>query len=296
MRLSDVWTLLISIGALILISTLLMRILLRYTSQAALIRMVDEHERSEKMVSVGRGLRLGWSRVAGKLFLIDVLLSLATILVIGLLFALGISPFFLFGLESIMPSLASVIGISLLGMGGLSLFLILVFIVAAVISITRPVMHQACAVDGLGVRASIRQGFRLLRTRFAGVIITWLVWLAVRLVWTFALIPVIIFLSPVLLLSMLAGIAVGAVPALLAAGIASLFVSPIFAWMIGAVFGLPLFLVVTFAPITFLSGLVEVFKSSFWTLSYREFRPLESTISQPAERPELARLDTALAN
>jgi hypothetical protein len=294
-RLSDIGALLISIGAVILISILVAN-LVRYSSRAALIRMVDEGERTGEQVGVRRGLRLGWSRVAAKLFLIDVLLGLATILVIGLLFALGISPFFLFGLESITPGLASVIGISLLGMGGLSLFLILIFIAAAVISITRPVMHQACAVDGLGVGASIRQGFRLLRTRFAGVIITWLVWLAVRLVWTFALIPVIILLSPVLLLSMLAGIAVGAVPALLAAGIASLFVSPIFTWMIGVVFGLPLFLVVTFAPITFLSGLVEVFKSSFWTLSYREFRPLESTISQPAEGPELARLDTALAH
>ena len=294
-RLIDIGALLISIGAVILISILVAN-LVRYSSRAALIRMVDEGERTGEQVGVRRGLRLGWSRVAAKLFLIDVLLGLATILVIGMLFALGISPFFLFGLESITPGLASVIGISLLGMGGLSLFLILIFIAAAVISITRPVMHQACAVDGLGVGASIRQGFRLLRTSFAGVIITWLVWLAVRLVWTFALIPVIILLSPVLLLSMLAGIAVGAVPALLAAGIASLFVSPIFAWMIGAVFGLPLFLVVTFAPITFLSGLVEVFKSSFWTLSYREFRPLESTISQPAEGPELARLDTALAH
>jgi hypothetical protein len=294
-RLSDIGALLISIGAVILISILVAN-LVRYSSRAALIRMVDEGERTGEQVGVRRGLRLGWSRVAAKLFLIDVLLGLATILVIGMLFALGISPFFLFGLESITPGLASVIGISLLGMGGLSLFLILIFIAAAVISITRPVMHQACAVDGLGVGASIRQGFRLLRTSFAGVIITWLVWLAVRLVWTFALIPVIILLSPVLLLSMLAGIAVGAVPALLAAGIASLFVSPIFTWMIGVVFGLPLFLVVTFAPITFLSGLVEVFKSSFWTLSYREFRPLESTISQPAEGPELARLDTALAH
>jgi hypothetical protein len=294
-RLSDIWALLISVGVVILISILVSN-LVRYSSRAALIRMVDEGERTGEQVGVRRGLRLGWSRVAGKLFLIDLLLSLVTILVIGLLFALGISPFFLFGLESLTPSVASVIGISLLGMGGLSLFLILIFIAAAVISITRPVMHQACAVDGIGVGASILQGFRLLRTRFAAVIITWLVWLAVRLVWIFALIPVIILLSPVLLLSMLAGIAVGAVPGLLAAGIASLFVSPIFAWLIGAVFGFPLFLVVTFAPINFLSGIVEVFKSSFWTLSYREFRPLESTISQPAEGPELARLDTALAH
>jgi len=83
---------------------------------------------------------------------------------------------------------------------------------------------------------------------------------------------------------------------LLAAGIASLFVSTIFAWLIGAVIGLPLFILVTFAPITFLSGLVEAFKSSFWTLSYREFRPLVSAAAQPAGEPGLSRLDAALAH
>jgi len=294
-RLSDIWALLITIGVVILISALL-RILLRYTSQAALIRMVDEHERSQRMLNLRGGLRLGWSRVAGKLFLIDLCLTLALFLVFSPLFALATSPLFLLGLESVAESVASVIGISLFALVGLSLFVFLAFIAAAILSITRPVMHQACAVDGLSVGASIRQAFHLLRTRFGGVMVTWLVWITVRLVWAFALIPVIITLSPALLLSMMVGIAIGAVPTLLAAGIASQFVSPLFAWLIGTVFGLPLFLVVTFAPITFLSGLVEAFKSSFWTLSYREFRPLESTVAQPAEGPELARLDTALAH
>jgi hypothetical protein len=64
------------------------------------------------------------------------------------------------------------------------------------------------------------------------------------------------------------------VPFLLSAWIASLFVSTLFAWVIAALVVLPVFLLVTFAPLTFLSGLVETFKSSFWTLSYREFRPL----------------------
>jgi len=240
-------------------------------------------------------LRLGWSRVAGKLFLIDLCLALVGFLAFGMLFALATSPLFLLGLESVAESVTSVIGISLFALVGLSLFVFLVFIAAAILSITRPVMHQACAVDGLSVGASIRQAFHLLRTRFGGVMVTWLVWFAVRLVWAFALIPVVILLSPVLLLSMLVGIAVGAVPALLAAGIASQFVSAIFAWLIGVVVGLPLFLVVTFAPINFLSGLVEVFKSSFWTLSYREFRPVVSSASQPAGEPGLTRLDAALA-
>jgi len=283
--LSDVWALLISIGVLVLISALL-AILFRSTSQAALIRMVDENERNGKMVSVRRGLRLGWSRVAGKLFLIDLVIALPLILAFSLLFFLATSPLFLLGVGSGAESLVKVLGISLLTLAGLILFTILAIATAFILSITRPVMRQACAVDGLGVGASIRQGFSLLKIRFDKVFITWLVWLAIRFAWAILIIPAILILSPLLLFTMLAGIVIGAIPALLAAGIASLFVSPIFAWIIGAIFGLPLFALVTFSPIIFLNGLVQVFMSSFWTLSYREFRPLPSAVSQPVNKPE----------
>ena len=292
--LSDVWALLISIGVLVLISALL-AILLRYTSLAALIRMVNENERSGKMVSVRRGLRLGWSRVAGKLFLIDLAITLPLILVFGLLFFLATSPLFLLGVESLGESWVTVLGISLLTLAGLILFTILAIATAFILSITRPVMRQACAVDGLGVGASIRQGFSLLKIRFDKVFITWLVWLAIRFAWAILIIPAILILSPLLLFTMLAGIVIGAIPALLAAGIASLFVSPIFAWIIGAIFGLPLFALVTFSPIIFLNGLVQVFMSSFWTLSYREFRPLARTALQPANKPEPVGLKAATA-
>jgi hypothetical protein len=293
-KLNDVWALLISIGVVVLFSALLTT-LFRYTSQAALIRMVDENERTEKMASVGRGLRLGLSRVAWKLFLIDLCITLAAILVFSLLFILAVSPFFLFGLKGVSESVVSVIGILLLALAGLSLFTFLAIAVAVLLSITRPVMVQACAVDGLGVWASIGQGFRLLKTRFSRVIVTWLVWLGVRIVWTLGSLLALIFLSPVILLTMLAGVLVGGLLTVLTAGIASLFVSPIFAWIIGAVFGLPLFIIVTFSPITFLSGLVEVFKSSFWTLSYREFRPQTSNAVQPVEKKEAVMLSAALA-
>jgi hypothetical protein len=282
-NLSDVWALLISIAVLLSIS-ILMGTLFRYTAEAALIRMVDENERSGEMVSLGRGLRLGWSRVAGKLFLIDVLIALAAILVFGLLLFLAVAPLFLLGLESTPESLWSVLGISLLTMAGLSLFSILAIAAAVFLSITRPVMRRACAVDGLGLGASIRQGFSLLKICFGRVIITWLVWLAIRLAWTIAIIPALILLSPLMLLTLVAGILTGAVPALLAAGIASLYVNTVFAGIIGAIFGLPLFVLVTLSPIIFLSGLVEVFKSSFWTLSYREFRPLASVAPQPVNQ------------
>ena len=156
-------------------------------------------------------------------------------------------------------------------------------------------MRQACAVDGLGVGASIRQGFSLLKIRFDKVFITWLVWLAIRFAWAILIIPAILILSPLLLFTMLAGIVIGAIPALLAAGVASLFVNTVFAWIIGAIFGLPLFALVTFSPIIFLNGLVQVFMSSFWTLSYREFRPLARTALQPANKPEPIGLKAATA-
>jgi hypothetical protein len=290
---SDIWALLIAIGILVLIGTLITT-LLRYTSRAALIRMVDENERYGKMVSVGQGLRLGWSRVAGKLFLIDLTITLPVILVFTLLFCLAISPLFLFGLKGISESLASVIGISTLVLADLGLFFVLILAARGILSITQPVMHRACAVDGLGVMASIHQGFSLLKTRFSRVFITWLTWLAVKVAWTFGVIPVFILLSPVILLSMVAGIVIAAIPTMLVAGIANQFVSTVFAWIIGAVFGLPLFVLVTFSPISFLSGLVEVFISSFWTLSYREFHPQVSTVQQPTNNPELASLNAVL--
>jgi hypothetical protein len=292
--LSDVWALLISIGVLIVIGVLL-AILFRYSSQAALIRMVDENERTGKMVSVRRGLRLGWSRVAGRLFLIDLVITLPIVLVFGLLFFLATSPLFLLGVGSLAESWVTVLGISMLTLAGLLLFTILAVASAFVLSITRPVMRQACAVDGSSVGASIRQGFRMLKIRFDKVFVTWLVWLGVRLLWTIAIIPAIIILSPLLLLTMLAGIVIGAIPALLVAGIASLFINTVFAWIIGVIFGLPLFVLVTFSPIIFLNGLVEVFKSSFWTLSYREFRPLASVVPQPVNTPGPVDLRAVLA-
>jgi hypothetical protein len=212
--------------------------------------------------------------------------TLPVILISGMLFILAISPLFLLGYEGTDESLVSVLGVSLLALVSLSLFSLLAILAAAILFILRPVMRRACAVDGLGVGASVCQGFSLLKTCFGSILITGLVWSGIQVFWAIASIPALIILSPIILLTMAAGIVISAVPALLVAGIASLLVNTVFALMIGIIFSLPIFLVVTFSPIIFLSGLVEVFKSSFWTLSYREFRPLASLAPQPINPPE----------
>jgi hypothetical protein len=281
-RLSDVRAMLISF-AIVVVTCSLLALLFRYTSQAAVIRMVDENERSGEMVSLRQGMHMGWSRVAGRLFLIDLFISLPVLLVFAMLFTLAMSPLLILDLEGISENLVNVLGIAFISAIGMLLLTLLAILAAVILSITRPVMYQACAVDGLGIWASIRQGFSLLKNRFGRVMLTWLAWMAVRLGWMIALIPVVIVLFPVLLFTMLVGILIAGLPALLTTWIANQFVTPIFAWIMGVIFGLPLFALVTISPILFLSGLVETFKSSFWTLSYREFRPLSGGSVKPAE-------------
>jgi hypothetical protein len=69
-------------------------------------------------------------------------------------------------------------------------------------------------------------------------------------------------------------------------GLASLFFEGAVPWILAAVIGLPIFILVVAVPWLFLGGLMEVFKSSVWTLTYREVRALEDMESEPGQLPE----------
>ena len=56
--------------------------------------------------------------------------------------------------------------------------------------------------------------------------------------------------------------------------------------MVGAAVGLPIFLLVMLAPMLFLAGLVEVGKSSLWTLSYLELQVQECEEAARVPTPE----------
>jgi hypothetical protein len=76
------------------------------------------------------------------------------------------------------------------------------------------------------------------------------------------------------------------VPALLAGGLASLaFEGPV-PWILAAVAAVPIFILVMMVPLLFLGGLIEVFKSSVWTLTYREARALEGEEPESSELAE----------
>jgi hypothetical protein len=60
--------------------------------------------------------------------------------------------------------------------------------------------------------------------------------------------------------------------ALLAGGLTGLAFEGPMPWIVAAVVGIPVFILVMAAPLSFLGGLFEVFLSSTWTLTYRELR------------------------
>jgi len=175
------------------------------------------------------------------------------------------------------------------------LVIALSFVVRLVLSPLVQVIRRACAVDGLGVIASIRRGFAVARGHLQETVIVWLIWIGIRLLWMFATLPVMLVLLPVTFLFIVAGAALGAVPALLVGGLLSLWFEGAAPWIAGAVAGLPVFLLVMAAPMVFLCGLVEVVKSSIWTLTYRDLRALESVEREPARKPGVSGLEAAPA-
>jgi hypothetical protein len=259
----------------------------RYVAETALIRMVDDYEETGQKRSVRQGFRLGWSRTAWRLFLIKLLVSLPVAVAFILLFLLVLALGLLSGMVVMKNSVvAGVIGI----VAAVGLFFMLIFlaiVVGAVLSLLIKFFWRACALEELGVIESIRQGFDVVRQYLKDVVLMWLIMVGMSIGWVIAMIAMTIVLLPAIILLMVVGGVVGGLPALLVFGLTNLFLDGAVPWILAGVVGIPIFALVVSAPWLFLGGLMEVFKSSVWTLTYRELRALEGM------GPELDRLPEA---
>jgi hypothetical protein len=90
---------------------------------------------------------------------------------------------------------------------------------------------------------------------------------------------------PAALVSVAAGALFGGLFLLLGRVIAGLFTTGAVSWIFGAIVAVPVFLLTLIAPLGFLGGLFETFKSTVWTLSYRELTLVDTTAD---ETPALA--------
>ena len=232
----------------------------RYVADNSLIQMVNEHEETGTKHTVGEGFRLGWSRPAWRLFLIDLVVGIPIAVVFISLFLLAAAPLVLWVTRS---TALGVVG-TIAAIGAFSFVILLLVIVAVLVGLLRHFFHRACVLEGLGVFDSLRRGFEVVRQHLGDVAIMWLIMVGVGLAWMVVLIPV-------MLLLVLVGALMGGIPALaVGAFVHLLFSSEAAPWILGALAGLPIFMLVVGLPSLFLGGLFETFKSTTWTLTYRE--------------------------
>ncbi|MBL7062673.1 MAG: hypothetical protein ISS49_00510 [Anaerolineae bacterium] len=236
----------------------------RYVAETALIRLVDDHEETGEQRSVREGFRMGWSRTAFRLFLIKLLTGLPVALAFIPLFLLALAPLLLWMTES---RVAGAVG-TVATIGLFFLFVFLAIIVGMVLSLLMHFFRRACALEEVGVIEAIRQGYGIVRRHQKDLVVMWLIMVGLGLGWIIVMIPVTILL-------VLVGAVLGGFPALLIGGLASLVFEGAAPWILAGVVGFPIFILVVAASALFLGGLMEVFKSSVWTLTYRELRVLE---------------------
>jgi hypothetical protein len=149
---------------------------------------------------------------------------------------------------------------------GLGLLVILLAIVVSVtLSVLMRFFRRVCVLEQRGVTESIGRGYFMVKQNVKDVAVLWLIMLGLGIGWG-------ILMIPVTLVVLFLGALIGGLPALLAGVLADLALGGAAPWIVGLAVGIPLFILVVAAPLLFLGGLWEVFKSSVWTLTYRELR------------------------
>lgn len=242
----------------------------RSVSRTALIRMVDEEAETGKQHSKREGFRLGWSRGALRVFLIDVAVVLPYVIFILFLLLVSVAPVLISAIGGEGPGLGSI-----LASGTLFLLMIVgAIMVGILISMLVPTAYRAAVLDDLGVFSAIRESARLLRTRIRNLGLTWLVLAGLSMVWPMLMIPVFIVLS-------ITGFIIAGLMALLTFGLVSLFASTAAPFVAAVAVGTLMFALLVGVPMTFLDGVKEVFASSSWTYTYRKAKMVAEFKEKP---------------
>ena len=242
----------------------------RYVSETAVIRMVDEYESTGAKMSVREGFRIGWSRSAWRLFLINLIVHLPLIFMFLIFFIAGLIMLVVFG-----NSDATLNMVSIAAMVGLVFFVIFVVIILSILlNLLRHFFWRASVLEDAGVRESLRRGFAMVRENWKSVGLMWLVMLGLGIGWIIVSIIAVIITIPVVIVTSIIAAIVVAVPGLLLVGVFSLFLSGPLSWIAAALFVLPLFLIIAFSPWLLLGSWKTVYTSTVWTLTYREIKAL----------------------
>jgi len=230
--------------------------IVQYVARTGLYRAVDQIEETGAAPTWREGLRLGWSKRAFRMFLLDLLITIVAVVVITGLLLLAASPLLLLLFRNEALSIVAVVATVALVMP-----MMLVTIAAAVvISVLQQFWQRQIALDDRTIGEALSLGTQMVRRKAGDVAIFWLLMAVIGIVVTIVLIPVVIG-------SILLG---GSLGFALGYGVYALTNSA--GWALLA--GLPIFVLILSLPLILLQGVYLVFESSAWTLVYRDLRPV----------------------
>jgi hypothetical protein len=266
----------ISVAITVLVMILILSFIgaiLRYVAETATIRMVDEYEQTGVKVGFRQGWKYGWSRSAWRLFLINFVVHIPTLVLFVILGLVGwwIVTTALNGVESaLITSLIAGIGLAFIS-------ILVVGILMVVLYLLRDFAWRTSVIEGTGVMESLRMATALVKRNWKSAGLMWLVMIGIKIAWGIAFFILVFPLLIVSVITAVGGLLVAVVPSLLTAGIASLLAAPDYwPWIFALVIGFPLFATVAFSPILLVSGWGLTYESNVWTLTYRELKALET--------------------
>jgi hypothetical protein len=268
----------IGVGLLLFILVVgILSALVRYPSETAVIRMVDEFEQTGTKVGFKQGWKLGWNRRAFRLWVIDLVVSLPAIFLVALLGSLGVLVYFSVKNGSQAAVTTGVIA----GIGCAFLFIFIFIILMVLLTLLRQFFVRAAALENTRIGESFSYGWAMFKRNWKSAALVWLVMLGIGIAYGIVMLIVFFLLIPAYLVLILPAAAVGAIPGLIVFGITSIFATGPLAWILGILAAIPFFFLVLFAPLSLIGGWYLVYESSIWTLTYREIKALESVA--PAE-------------
>ncbi|HEX5809161.1 MAG TPA: hypothetical protein VFY25_10885, partial [Anaerolineales bacterium] len=193
----------------------------RYVSETAVIRMVDEYENNGTKMTVREGFRIGWSRTAWRLFLINLIVNLPVILFFIVLIIAGTIIFLTVTNGNEAFTAVSVVG--MIGLVFLSIFVVI--IVSIFLGLLRHFFWRVAVLENAGVRESLRRGWAMVRENWKNVGLMWLVMIGLGIAWIVVSIIAIIITIPIVILTGIVAAIVAAIPLLLLVGLFSLFLT-----------------------------------------------------------------------
>ena len=258
----------IIVGILIGISLIfgLLAALVRYPSETAVMRMVNEHEQTGTKLRFKEGWKLGWNRRAWRIFLVDLLIGTPAFAVVALLVG-GLGVYLVTNRTRIEAAFTPGVWV---WVAVVVMLMIALAFVMLVVSMVRQYIIRKIAFEDLGVWEGFRQGWAMFKQNLKHTLLTWLILIGVGIAFGIAMMIAAILLIPAYAILAIPGAIAAAIPGAIGYGITSLFAGEVLPWIIAAVLAIPVFFLVAFSPLMLISGVYTIFDSNVWTLLYRD--------------------------